>query len=160
MVSTSLSAALLLVFSSVIAGCSASAPPPLPPSTPVPGAVLEPEGPPDAAVEPALVLGDAGGHVDPVPQVLRRIRAEEADLIARCRELARELRDPGGRARALSETGELATELARIAAPLDDADSDGLDDAARELQLLDTRITLLHEKLRAATERTTAVLID
>ncbi|MDF2693063.1 MAG: hypothetical protein K0S65_1446 [Labilithrix sp.] len=76
--------------------------------------------------------------------------------------MAAELPDPGGRARALAEANQLATELARASAPIasGDVDSDALDAAVNALLLIDTRIALLHEKLRTATARTTAVLAE
>ena len=70
---------------------------------------------------------------------------------------------------------ELASELASIAAPLDpdrpsggrlvraaheDADSALLDETVTKLIRLDTRIALLHEALRTATQRTTALVIE
>jgi hypothetical protein len=104
---------------------------------------------------------------DSVPKVVRRILIEQKDLVARSQAMALELPDPRGRARALAELDELAQDLARIAEVMARAtrgtgaiDSDGLDAVVSDLLLLDTRISLLHEKLRTATERTTAVLVE
>ena len=74
------------------------------------------------------------------------------------RAMVSELQDPRGRARAASEADELDRELSILASRVDNADSDNLDDVMNRLQLLDTRIDLFHDKLRAATERSTAVL--
>ena len=102
----------------------------------------------------------------PLPKVVRRILAEQKDLVARSQAMANELPDPRGRARAIAEVNELGQELTRIAEPMTGAagqaaiDSDVLDEVVNGLLLLDTRLSLLHEKLRTATERTTAVLVE
>jgi hypothetical protein len=103
--------------------------------------------------------------------VIRRIVAEEKELLDRSRELATELRDPDGRKRALAEVDDLAAELARVEAPITNLerlerggsgspDSDELDAAVRELVRLDSRLTILHTALRTATHRTTATALD
>jgi chromosome segregation ATPase len=100
---------------------------------------------------------------DLVPKAVRRIATEQKELVERSHAMAGELRDPHGRARALAEANELALELAQAFARLGSSDeiaSEVLDDAVNKLQLLDTRVTLLYEKLRVATERTTAVLVE
>ncbi len=81
--------------------------------------------------------------------------------------MTNELPDPGGRARAQAEVDELDRELARITDALaqasnadGDGESDVVDAAVSDLLRLDTRLSLLHERLRIATERTTAVLVD
>lgn len=102
-------------------------------------------------------------RLDLVPKVLRRIAREETELVNGSKAMAAELRDPHGRDRATSEANELARELSVLLSLLgtgDEVASDVLDDVANRLQLLDTRVTLLHEKLRIATERTTAVLTE
>lgn len=113
-----------------------------------------------------LAAAQAEEHArDSVPRVIQRIVAEQTDLVARSRSMASELPDPNGRTRAFAEVDALARELARITvliAPdgIGAGRSDVLDAVVTELLLLDTRITLQHEKLRTATERTTAVLIE
>lgn len=111
---------------------------------------------------------DARDHAPvAVPKVVRRILVEETELVAQSRTMASDLPDPRGRARALADVDELARELGRVAEPMarsiagdGEIDSDTLDQVVRELLLLDTRISLLHERLRTATERTTAVLVE
>jgi hypothetical protein len=136
--------ALSLPFAS---GCGGAKPPPMP--TP---AVVVPPSPLVTSPRPDLV-----------PKVIRRIAKEQQDLVERSRSMAAELRDPSGRARALREVDEIATELTGIQekiGPGDETPSEVLDAAIDQLQLLDTRIVLLHGTLRAATERTTAVLLE
>lgn len=111
---------------------------------------------------------DARDHAPvAIPKVVRRILVEETELVAQSRTMASDLPDPRGRARALADVDELARELGRVAEPMarsiagdGEIDSDTLDQVVRELLLLDTRISLLHERLRTATERTTAVLVE
>ena len=148
-------------FGLVVLGGCASAPPPSPPPPPPP--------PP---VEPPAPIAKSDAAADrAVPRVIRRIVAEEKELLARSRELAAELRDPAGRKRALAEVDDLAAELARVEAPLatsattgangtEGPDSEQLDTAVRELVRLDSRLTILHEALRTATQRTTAMAVD
>ena len=122
-----------------------------------------------AAVPPAVVRAhDVHARAAaPIPKVVRRLVAEEEDLVERSRAMATELPDPRGRARALADVSELAEELAAIAATMERSSianggvaSDILDDVVGKLLLLDTRLALLHERLRTATERTTAVLVE
>jgi hypothetical protein len=143
----------VLVGLTTLTGC-ASKRPPRPPA-----AILQTED------KPSKVAPDAGDGAeerpaDTIPRVIRRIVAEQKDLVERSLTMATELRDPRGRQRALAEANELAAELQRISAPIDGADSAVLDDTVNKLQLLDTRLVLLHERLRSATDRTTAVLVD
>jgi hypothetical protein len=127
----------------VLAGCS-STPLPLTPEPEPPGPiVLVKDTPPDAT-----------------PHVVRRLVAEAREQLDKDRAMVGELHDPRGRARAQNEADELDRELSVLASRVDNADSDNLDDVMNRLQLLDTRIDLFHEKLRAATERSTAVLKD
>jgi len=80
--------------------------------------------------------------------------------------MASGLPDLRGRARAIAEVNALAEELGRVARVMAHANggspagSDVLDAVVSELLLLDTRISLQHEKLRTATDRTTAVLVE
>jgi hypothetical protein len=92
--------------------------------------------------------------------VVRRILAEEQELVAHSIVLASELPDANGKERALAEAHELDAALAAIEAPIDEADSDALDRSVSQLIQLDTRIALLHEKLRTATNRRTALSPD
>jgi hypothetical protein len=129
------------------AGCLENLPPvPPPPPPPFP--------PPGTAV----VVADPGP--DAVPHVIRRVLGEERELIVRSQALAEELSDPTGRARAHGELDAMSDELERFSTGLDQADSDRLDAIARRLGELETRIALVHEALRTATSRTTAVEID
>jgi hypothetical protein len=110
---------------------------------------------PDAAV--AAGVAPAPPLHEAVPRVIRRILAEQRELVDRSFELAAELPDPKGRARAEGEARALADELVRLTAPLDTADSSQLDETVTRLILLDTKIALLHESLRTATNRTSAL---
>jgi hypothetical protein len=96
---------------------------------------------------------------------VRRILAEERDLVSRRLALATDLPDPRGRERAVTEANDLARELAEIEAPIGggadkEPDSETLDDVVAKLLRIDTRLALLHEKLRTATNRETAVLVE
>jgi hypothetical protein len=127
----------------VLAACS-STPPPLTPEPEPPGPiVIARDAPPDAT-----------------PHVVRRLVAEAQEQLGKDRAMVTELQGPRGRARAQNEADELDRELGFLATRIDHADSDNLDDVMNRLQLLDTRIDLFHEKLRAATERSTAVMKD
>lgn len=133
-----------LVFAiTVLAACS-STPPPLTPDPDLSG--------------PIVVARDA--PPDATPHVVRRLVAEAQEQMGKDRAMVSELQDPRGRARAESEVNELDRELSILASRIDNADSDNLDDVMSRLELLDTRIDLFHEKLRAATERSTAVVKD
>ena len=116
---------------------------------------------------PLPVVDTAERASDAIPKVVRRLLAEETELVAQSRLMAGELPDSRGRERALAEVDELDRELGRIAEPMARAtssdgeiDSATLDEVVGALLLLDTRISLLHEKLRTATERTTAVVVE
>ncbi len=160
-----------LVVAALVASPLACASTPAPPPAPVtPAPSLAP--PPVAPSEPAAALerdappaGEAplGGEVAAladVPRVVRRIVAEEKDLIARSAAMANELPDPSGRRRALDEAAALAEELAKIEAPLAGADSDRLDAIVDELFRIEGRVARLYESLRVATNRTTAVAAE
>jgi hypothetical protein len=120
----------------LIAGCASV--PPLPP---------EPPPPPPIEVEPQ-------SSTDATPHVVRRLIHEAQEQVDKNREMAAELRDARGRVRAQNESNAIEVELNNLAARVDNADSDNLDDVMNRLHLLDTRIDLLHERLRAATDRT------
>ena len=126
-----------------LAGCE-STPPPLVPTP-------EPPGP---------ILVEQNVTPDETPKVVRRLVAEARQQMEKDRAMVTELWDPRGRARAEDEANELNRELSILSARIDNPDSDNLDEVMNRLQLLDTRIDLFHEKLRAATERSTAVLKD
>ena len=91
------------------------------------------------------------------PHVVRRLLAEAHALVERDLALARELSDPRGRARARAEADDLAIELARVEAPYPSEDSATLDALVEDLARVTSRATLLHESLRTATDRVTAV---
>jgi hypothetical protein len=132
---------LLVLATTALAACSSTPPPQTPDSEPPGPIVIAQETPPDAT-----------------PHVVRRLVAEAQEQLAKDRAMVSDLQDPRGRARAESEAEELDRELSLLTTRIDNADSDNLDDVMNRLQLLDTRIDLFHEKLRAATERSTAVL--
>lgn len=134
---------LVLATAGLLAGCESNLPTPVPPEPPVGQSPIAVEAPPDAT-----------------PRVVRRLVAEARQQMEKDRQMVAELRDPRGRARAQDEADALDRELAVLAQRVDDPDSDNLDDVMSRLQLLDTRIDIFHDKLRAATERSTAVLKD
>lgn len=135
----------VLAVTALLAGCATNLPLPPPPQ-------------PQPESGPLLVTKDA--PPDATPRVVRRLVAETQEQMEKDRAMVSELPDPRGRARAQEEADVLDHELRLLAARVDDADSDNLDDVMNRLQLLDTRIDLFHEKLRAATSHTTAVLKD
>lgn len=119
-----------------------------------------PAGATARVARPAEGSGGAEIEHDGIPRVVRRILAEEKELVARSLALASELPDPHGRERAVAEVNDLARELARIEGPLDGADGQTLDDVVARLLSIDTRVALLHDKLRGAANRTTAILVE
>ena len=117
---------------------------------------------PDDSSNPLVLTAEPlgrGQNAD-VPQVIRRILREERDLVSRSLALAKNLPDPSGRKRALEEASELSDELSNIAEPLESAPSDELDALVHKLLLINTRVALLHEQLRTATNHTTAVAAE
>ena len=134
---------VVVLATSVLAGC-ADVPPPTPvvPEPPAVAAVAV-EAPPDAT-----------------PKVVRRLVAEARQQVEKNRAMIADLHDARGRARAQDEADTLERELVILAARIEDASSDNLDDVMNRLQLLDTRIDLLHDKLVGATERTSAFTKD
>jgi hypothetical protein len=86
--------------------------------------------------------------------------AEEKELVEHSLTLAAELPDPRGRARALADVSAIADRLMALEAPLASEDSDGLDATVDELIREFTKIALLHEILRTATNRTSALAVD
>lgn len=94
---------------------------------------------------------------DSTPHVVRRLVAEAQDQMAKNQQMAAELPDLRGRQRAQAEVDRVAGELSELSARIDNADSDNLDDVMRRLSALNSRIDDLHDQLRVATERTSAV---
>jgi hypothetical protein len=117
-------------------------------------------GNPDAANPLFLSPESLQGKNEDIPKVVRRILREEKDLVNRSIIMASDLPDPTGKQRALKEANELRFELTQIEAPLEKANSEELDQIVQKLLLIDTRIALLHESLRTATNHTTAVVVD
>jgi hypothetical protein len=144
------SVAVAFLLASPLACASVPPPPPV---------AVEPEAP-VSPLEPAAPRTDEAAALAGVPHVVQRLVAEQKDLIERSVAMANELPDPSGRRRALAEAKELAAELAAVEAPLARADSDRLDVLVAELIRLETRVTLLHESLRNATNRTTALAVE
>jgi hypothetical protein len=132
----------VVAFVALLAGCESNLPTPVTPDPPGP-IVVERDPSPDAT-----------------PKVVRRLVAEAQEQLGKDRAMVNELQDARGRARAQSEAEDLDRELSSLAQRADNPDSDNLDDVMNRLQLLDTRIDIFHEKLRAATERSTAVVKD
>jgi len=119
---------------------------------------------PDPLTESAVVLlpknSDAPSASDQTPRVVRRLVAEAKEQVAKNRQMVAELPDARGRARANQEASAIEAELDELSTRINDASSDNLDDVMSKLHLLDTRIDILHDRLRAATLRTTAVAKD
>ena len=132
----------------LVFGCSRP-----PPSAPTTG--LEPAAEHDVAMDAEVDVA-----TDTIPRVVRRLLAEEKDLVTRSVALARELPDPRGRDRALGEAQELADELAAIDVPRSVAASATLDDIVERILRVDTRVALLLEKLRTATNHTSALVVE
>lgn len=127
-----------ILLSTLLGACSASLPPPeLPPDPP-----------------PSPVVREADERADEIPRSVRRLVAEQRTRLDDCASLVRNLADPHGRARAESETESLAAALGDIERRLDawNRDSDELDAVVLELRRNDTRVTLLREALRGATQ--------
>jgi hypothetical protein len=123
-----------LAASFVLAGCASSHPPPPPPPA------LAPLPPPEKAADP-----------DGIPNVVKRILAEERELADRCAELARGLPDPSGRRRAEREVEGLRSELEAIR--IESPDTDELDAVVAQIVQLDRKLALLHEALTIAASR-------
>jgi hypothetical protein len=95
--------------------------------------------------------------------VIRRILAEQKEEVSHLLDLAEDLGDAAGRARAMREASELASELADIEAsiaPVDAVDSEVLDEAMKRLERTSTRIGILHDALRSATARGTVTMVE
>lgn len=116
-----------------LVGCASVPPPPPPP----PPAVAAPE--------------------PPGPVVVRRLLGETRELIAQNQALARELPDPRGRARAQVEADVLAVELAKLEAGYPTEDSAELDALVAALAQVESQASLLHDSLRIATSRISAL---
>ena len=124
---------VVTVLAILVAGC-ASVPPP-PPTPPPPAPAPEPPG----------------------PAVVRRLLAEARELVAQDQALARELPDPRGRARAEVEADVLAAELAKLSAGYPTEDSTELDALVDALSRLASQASILHDSLRIATSRISAL---
>ena len=123
------------------------------------------ETPPPRAPDP--ISENAVGQLPPepatgerAPRVVRRLISESREQVAKNRQMVAELADPRGRDRANAEATDIENELDTLTSRINDTNSDNLDDVMAKLQLLDTRIDILHDRLRAATLRTSAVAKD
>lgn len=93
----------------------------------------------------------------PGPVVVRRLLREARDLVTQDQALARDLPDPRGRARAQVEADVLAAELAKLEAGYPTEDSAELDALVTELARVESQASLLHDSLRIATSRISAL---
>lgn len=130
----------------LVTGCM-NTPPPIAPDPPENPLVQLPPEP-----EP--------GNGERAPRVVRRLIAESREQVGKNRQMVSELPDQRGRDRANAEASAIESELDVLAARIENTDSDNLDEVMAKLQLLDTRIDIFHERLRAATSRTSAVAKD
>ena len=142
----------------------------------VPGALLLVAGcsPAQARARPVVAIGSAAPVVpDPpfagapvakpsTPLSLNRLLTESQSEMNDMTVLTKPLRDPKGQARAAAEVDTLADELRGVEQALreSNADSERLDAIATQLQALQTRIALLHDRLRVAALPSTAVQND
>jgi len=120
-------------------GCPSNPPPLVPEPPPAPPVVVEEEQP----VVPE----------EHIPKSIRRLVVEQREEVQSLSLLAAQLPDRSGRARAIREIGELATELSSIESTIARAgqdDSESLDDIALRLNRLATKTSLIHDTLRPA----------
>lgn len=124
-----------------LGGCASSSfPPPEPPVAPDP--------------PPSPVVREADDHADELPRSVRRLVAEQRARLDDCASLVQNLDDPLGRARARGEIDAVAGALADVERRLDAwrGDSDDLDALVDELRRNETRVSLLRDALRGATQ--------
>ncbi|MBX3226465.1 MAG: hypothetical protein KIT84_32610 [Labilithrix sp.] len=112
---------------------------------------------PDPPSENPLVVAPSQDENPETPKVVRRLVGEARAQMTKNRAMIVELPDARGRERASAEAREIEDELDALTGRIEDANSDNLDEVMSRLQLLDTRIDLMHDRLRAATLRSTAV---
>jgi hypothetical protein len=115
----------------VLAGC-ASRPPP-PPIAVVPA----PQAPPPP-------------HREEIPIAIQKLVAAQRTEIRDMNALAQVVGDRTGRVRAQRDVDSLATEFTAIESTITTSESERLDAAVAKLLALDSKIELLHDKLRAA----------
>ena len=134
----------------VLAGCS--------PAQRVSGpiAAVTPDAVPDAPFAGSPPAKPA------TPLSINRLLSESQSEMSDMGTLTKPLADPRGQARAVAEVNALADELRGVEAALreSDADSERLDAIANQLLLLQTRIAILHDRLRVASLPSTAVQND
>ena len=97
-----------------------------------------------------------------IPLSIRRILAEQRSEIHDVLALTAPIRDARGRARATGEATALASELVDIESTLaaSEPTSESYDETVTKLQLLASRVALLHEALRGAVSEKTAVEVE
>jgi hypothetical protein len=161
--------ALAPVLLMVLAGCSSarsrSAPAAIAPSAaPSPVATEKPKDSASAPLNFAVDPPSHDGGRDPVPLSIKRLLSEEQTEIHDVLVLAAPIGDARGKARAETEVNALVDELraieASLRAPGARSDSARLDEIVTKLQLLATRIGILHDALRVAAGPTSAVEIE
>ena len=96
------------------------------------------------------------------PLSISRLLGESQREMSDMGTLTKPLSDPRGQARAMAEVNALADELRDVETALREsqADSGRLDAIATQLQLLQTRIAIVHDRLRVASLPSTAVESD
>jgi hypothetical protein len=142
----------------VLAGCSSPRPAAKAPA-PIAATAL---APPASDFASLPVAAAAARTQDPLPLSIQRIVREQKSEMNDVIGLAGPVGDERGRARAAREVTVLADELREIEAGLraGSVDSNRLDEIVVKLQLLQTRIALLHDALRVASGPPTAVQVD
>lgn len=154
--------ALAPVLLLALAGCSS---PRSAARTPTTAQVSAPVAAPASPAPLFATLPAASGAVgprDPLPLSIQRLVSEQQSEMKDVIGLAAPVGDERGRARAAREVSALADELREIEAGLraGAVDSHRLDEIVVKLQLLQTRIALLHDALRVASGPPTAVQVD
>jgi hypothetical protein len=129
----------LVVFVGLSAGCAAR------PRPPAPVLKVEP-----AAVARATNAPAPPGRLEEVPIGIRKLVASQKTELADMNALAQVVGDHTGRLRAQRDVDTLATEFTQIESGLVSTDSAQLDDTVAKLLRLDSKIEILHDKLRAA----------
>jgi hypothetical protein len=140
----------------LLAGCSSPRPAPREPSG---AAAIAPS---EFASLPIASEAAIARERDQLPLSIKRLVSEQQSEMKDVIGLAGPVGDERGRARAAREVSVLADELRSIEAGLrtGSVDSNRLDEIVVKLQLLQTRIALLHDALRVASGPATAVQID
>lgn len=100
--------------------------------------------------EPIAVAATPPPDRPEIPIAIRKLVATQKNEIADMNALAQVVGDRTGRLRAQRDVDTIATEFTAIESTITSSESERLDDAVAKLLALDSKIELLHDKLRAA----------